>query len=269
MLIKPTEKTEKKSKVEAESSSQNVRAVTRAVQLLKSFAGKRSMGLAEIADVTGLDKGTARRLLLTLMREKFITQDQVSQNYSLGPAIRDLAADVPDEQDLRSIAIPILTDFVKDQALTVFLSVYQNGQAICLERLHDLNGLDIRWWAVGGSLPYNSGGAPRLLLAMQSDEEIARVMSEVPPQAMTPKSNLDKTALLKEFEDIRKKGYVLALDDVILGIGALAVPVYTRQGTFACAISIAGPNPQMVHRKKPAHLAALLEAAERIGAQLP
>jgi hypothetical protein len=44
-----------------------VRAVDRAMQLLLAFAGKPPQKLADLARAADLDKGTARRLLLTLM----------------------------------------------------------------------------------------------------------------------------------------------------------------------------------------------------------
>jgi len=68
---------------EAEGTSQNVRAVARALAVLNSFAGKSTQSLAEVTNATGLDKGTSRRLLLTLMKGGFVAQDPVSQHYRL------------------------------------------------------------------------------------------------------------------------------------------------------------------------------------------
>ena len=69
-----------------EPSSQNVRAVARALAVLNAFAGKSLQSLAEVTQATGLDKGTTRRLLLTLINSGFVAQDPVTQHYRLGCA---------------------------------------------------------------------------------------------------------------------------------------------------------------------------------------
>src|SRR5690606_24706310 len=96
------------------AAAQNVRAVTRALSVLDSFAGKNLQSLAQVSAATQLDKGTTRRLLLTLMHSDFIAQDPVTQHYRLGAAIRKLAANVEDSRDLRSIAQPILLQLANE-----------------------------------------------------------------------------------------------------------------------------------------------------------
>jgi DNA-binding IclR family transcriptional regulator len=253
--------------LDAEPSSQNVRAVARALAVLNSFAGKAMQSLAEVSQATGLDKGTTRRLLLTLISSGFVAQDPATQHYRLGRAIRDLAANVADDIDLRSVALPLMTKISSDLRFTAFISVYNDGDAICVDRIHDMKGIEVHWWAVGGALPYNCGGAPKLLLAYQSPEEIDRVLQRE-PVAMTAKSVTDRAALKKHLAAIRRRGYECAIDDVAMGLTALAVPVRGANDEIAGAISIAGMTPQMVSRGRPLHLERLEEAADLIGRRL-
>ncbi|WP_137392370.1 IclR family transcriptional regulator [Rhodoligotrophos defluvii] len=248
-------------------SSMNVRAVTRAIAILKSFEGKSLQGLAEIAAQTGLDKGTTRRLLVTLMNSGFIAQDPATQRYGLGRMIRRLAENVIDNFDLRAAATPLLEELATAFDMTAFLSIYQNGAAICLERIHGAGGMELRWWPVGGSMALNCGGAPKVLLAYQSEEEIERVLSG-PLAALTPKSITDGDKLRARLNKIRQQGYEFAVDDVALGLGALAVPVLDPDGKVICAVSLSTLAPQMVERNKPKHLDRLLAAAEVIRGRL-
>jgi IclR family KDG regulon transcriptional repressor len=151
--------------------------------------------------------------------------------------------------------------------MTVFLSVYRDLQAICLERVHDLQGMEVKWWSVGGALPLNCGGAPKLMLAYQSTEEIERALSR-PLVALTPKSILDPNLLRDRLRRIRTQGYCFAIDDVALGLSALAVPILDRRGELLCAISMSGLTPQMSERGRPIHLARLRLAAEAIRSRL-
>lgn len=246
---------------------QNVRAVSRALAVLSSFAGKTSQSLAEVAAATELDKGTTRRLLLTMMKSDFISQDAKTQQYQLGRAIRELTANVSDGLDLRTASFSVLSDLAAELHVTVFLSIYEEGKAICLERLHDMMGIEVHWWPVGGTLPLNCGGAPKLLLAFQPAEEIAKVLAR-PLVALTSKSVVDQAQLLKHLGDIRRRGWELAVDDVVVGLTALAVPLRDRRGTVVGAISLAGLTPQMVERGRPVHLSSLQGAAEAISLRL-
>jgi len=249
------------------ASNHNVRAVTRALSILNSFAGKGLQSLAEVTVATGLDKGTTRRLLLTLMDNGFIAQDPTTQHYRLGRAIRDLATSVGDDLDLKAVALPVLTELAADLHITAFLSIYDEGDVVCLDRIHDMKGIEVHWWAIGGTLAYNCGGAPKLLLAYQEPKEIERVLKRE-PVALTPKSIVDRDQLRDRLARIRKRGWEFAIDDVTLGLTALAVPVQDPDGRVVCSVSMAGLTPQMIENGKPVHLERLRKSAESMARRL-
>jgi len=244
-----------------------VRAVSRAMAILESFAGERLQSLAEVTRATGLDKGTTRRLLMTLMGGGFIVQDPISQKYGLGGVIRRLAPNVVESFDLRAVCLPVLNTLAAEFQLTAFLSVYEETGAVCLERVHDMKGLEVRWWSVGGALPLNCGGAPKLLLAYQDQAEIDRTVTG-PLPSLTARSITDEKKLRQQLAEIRARGWEFAVDDVVAGLSALAAPVLSRDQKVICAISLAGLTPQMQERGKPVHLKPLLAAAASIAARL-
>lgn len=250
----------------ATEESGGVRAVNRAIAILKTFPDRPRQSLAEVAEAARLDKGTTRRLLLTLMGEGFIVQDEATRQYGLGSAIRRIAA-AAEDIDIRRIANPELTRLANLLSVTSFLSIYQNHGAVCLERMHDVKGMEVRWWSIGGQLPLNCGGAPKLLLAYQDEAEIESALAGDLVQ-LTPKSVTDRTELRAHFAQIRKRGWELAIDDVALGLTALAVPIFNRDGAVVAALSIAGLTPQMHQRGKPLHLEQLQTAARAIADQL-
>jgi len=245
----------------------NVRAVVRALRVLEAFASNPRQSLAEVTQATGLDKGTTRRLLLTLLHRGFVTHDPATQKYGLGRAIRALAASVTDGIDFRAVALPVLSALASELRLTAFLSIYHEHSAVCLERFHDMKGMEVRWWAIGGTLPLNCGGAPKVLLAFQPEDEIARALAG-PLTKLTPKSITDVAELRKRLLLVRKRGWEFAIDDVAVGLTALAVPILDDKDAPLCAISIGGLTPQMVERGRPVHLERMMEAARTIKGRL-
>lgn len=257
----------KKSVRSEESGAGGVRSITRALAILNSFAGRGFLTLGEIAQATKLDKATTRRILLTLIGGRFVVQDPATQRYGLGGAIRTLSASVVEHFDLRATAAPVLADIAAELHTTMFISVYRDGSAVCLDRIHDIHGMEVRWWAVGGTLPLNCGGAPKLLLAYQKREEIDRVLAR-PLTQLTPKSITDPRVLRRQLDRIRERGWEVAIDDVTVGLSAMAVPVLDSDGSIICALSMGGLTPQMVQRGQPLHLKRLQAAAEAVRAHI-
>jgi len=248
--------------------SYNVRAVTRALSVLTSFSGTGQQTLANVANATGLDKGTVRRLLLTLMDGGFVAQDSATHLYRLGHMVHNLASSAGNGAlDLRTIARPHLMELASDLSTTTFLSVFRDGAAICLERLHDVSGVEVHWWQVGGTLPMNVGAAPKLLLAYQPPEVIAERL-EAATLKMSEKSITDVAALTDHLAVIRSRGWESAVDDVVVGLTALAVPVLDDKGCPVCAVSLAGLTPQMIVKGRPLHLERLLGVAASIRREL-
>lgn len=241
----------------------NVRAVVRAATILNSFVARPMQTLAEVTQATGLDKGTTRRLLLTLMTTGLIKQDALTQRYALGRQVLTLATSVIDTFDIRAVASPVLQRLSDELSTTAFLSIHQDGQAFCIDRVHGLGSLEVRWWNIGTTLPLNCGAAPKVLLAYQPAVEIERVLA-APLTALTPNSITDPAELRAELAAIRERGWELAMDDVALGLTALAAPCLDASGSILASISIGGLTPQMVSRGKPQHLKPLLEAADQI-----
>ena len=81
-----------------------------------------------------------------------MVQDAATQRYGLGGAIRALSASVVEHFDLRATAAPVLAEIAAELHTTMFVSVYRDGAAVCLDRIHDIHGMEVRWWAVGGTL---------------------------------------------------------------------------------------------------------------------
>jgi IclR family transcriptional regulator, KDG regulon repressor len=91
----------------------------------------------------------------------------------------------------------------------------------------------------------------------------------LPGIACSPaKSVTDVDELRKRLLLVRKRGWEFAIDDVAVGLTALAVPILNDKGAPLCAISTGGLMPQMVEHGRPVHLERMMEAARTIKARL-
>ena len=90
-------------------SEYNVRAVERAIQILGCFDNQHpERGISEIAQVVGLHKATAYRIVTTLVNYGFLEWVESGQKYRLGIELASLGLKVIRRMDLRKEAQPFM-----------------------------------------------------------------------------------------------------------------------------------------------------------------
>lgn len=234
-----------------------VRAVSRAIAILRAFTVKQPvLALNVIARATGLDAGTTRRMLVTLMDEGLIHQDNASGLYSLSTGCLELGRAVPESLTLASLVEQRVVQLAEETQTTVYLSVVRGDAAVCAARRNGGAAIEVRWWMEGESRAFNLGTGPRVLLAYLDDDERERILSG--PLKLEAD---DEQALRREIEKIRQTGFIVKHDEIAVGISAMAVPLRDDNGRLLAAVSTGGLTPRYVGAAQAELLEAMQSAA--------
>lgn len=246
-----------------------VRALDRGIALLKSFTpAKPRLTLAELSRAADLDRGTARRLLQTLVLGGLVQHDEHAGHYALGIGVLELSSAVETGRSLREVAEPYLLDLANQTACVAFLWACHDGLALCLDRAKpQIPGIEATWFAVGARAPLNTGGGAKAMLAFLPEEEREKALS-IPPLKRTPASVTSPAALRAEVARIRKQGWALAVDDFVIGLTGLGVPILTPRGQLLGALSLSGITSLFTATAAPPHIGLLQKAAAKIGASV-
>lgn len=246
-----------------------VRSVERSVHLLKSFTYERpKQTLTELAVATGLDKGTARRLLYTLELAGLVDYNPISAKYSLAVGVLELASSVETGRELREIAAPYVDRLAEQTNATAYLWVHHEGMALCTLRARTtIPPIDTTWINVGARASLNCGGGPRVLMAFISNEERRLALSLRLPKR-TSNSQTNPKLLGAEAKRIRDQGWELAIEDFVSGLSGVGTPVFDRSGKLAAALSITTTTSELVSKGAPVHLKLLRGIASDIGSRL-
>jgi DNA-binding IclR family transcriptional regulator len=242
-----------------------VRAVSRAITLLRAFQADRAdWTLADLARASGLDKGTARRLLHTLSLCGLVEYDEGRRSYSLTLGLLELAAGLHRGAGLQTFARPVLTELAELIGGTAFLWVADHGTAICLDRVIAPHSIITTLIAVGNRVPLNCGAALRVILAYLPEAEREQALAG-PLARWTPASETRPEQLRAICARIREQGYEYVADDFITGLAALGVPVFDGDGLFRAAISITNLTDRFEFQDgRPVLLEPMLQAARRL-----
>ena len=222
------------------SSLPRVRAVNRAVAILRTFTpGRPNLALGEIVKLTGLDAGTTRRLLVTLRDEGLVRQDTASGLYSASIGLLELSRAVPESLSLTALVEDRVKQLAEETQTTVYLSTVSGDQALCTARHNGGRAIEVRWWAVGEQRAFNMGTGPRVLLAYQDAARREEIINDV--LALDARQAKE---LRDELEEIRASGTIVKHDEIASGLSAMAVPLLDHNDSILAAISTGGLSPR-------------------------
>jgi DNA-binding IclR family transcriptional regulator len=251
----------------SDTSSGNVRAVERALQILACFDDEHpERGISDIAQAVGLHKATTHRIVTTLMSFGYIERAEDGQRYRLGLRLADLGYKVIRRMDLRSEAQTLMADLTHRLGETSDLSVYDRGQVLYIEVVHANHALMIAA-AVGRSMPVHATASGKVLMAFMP----AQVREAALGQALTahtPHTVTDPAELRRQLEEVRKRGYAVDDEEFEQGIRAVSAPIRNREGAVIAAMSVAGPASRLTPERIPETARELVATAGAVSRRL-
>ena len=109
----------------------------------------------------------------------------------------------------------------------------------------------------------------KILLAHLPAEERAALLTETGLKKVTPRTITAKTKLEKNLAEARERGYAWALEELELGLHAMAAPVRDRDGEVIAALSASGPayrlSEERLHELAPVLVKGAEEISHRMG----
>lgn len=219
-----------------------VASLEKGMRVLDAFRdASDSLGLTDIASITGLGKSAAQRFIHTWERMGYLIKDPASRRYRLGPRVVELGYFFLRSDRLVSMAAPHLVALRDRCGLAVHMSVLAGTDMIYLLRLPSRQ-LTLAEMLPGRRMPAwcNSGG--RMLLTPQDDNAIRQALLRAPPRAFTPRTVVDPDALLALIRQAREDGYALTEDQVLQNQVGAAVLVRDARDVPLAAISVRAPR---------------------------
>jgi len=251
------------------SQGQVVKSVRRAVAILRSFSLEEpELSVTYLSRRLNVHKSTISRLLSTLEAEGLVDRNPETGHYRLGVGLIELAGLVMLHRDLRQAARPLLRQLADQTQETVNLAVRDDDEAINIEQVapHGRRVLNIGW--VGRRTPLHASSTGKVLLAYLPEAELDALLQK-PLARFTEYTITDVQALRAELALVRQRGYATGLEELEIGLNAVAAPVRDHTGRVIATASAAGPSYRFSRQHIEEEAAAQVVAcAERISRAL-
>jgi len=215
-----------------------VRSVQLALDILEVIAmSGEELGVTQIADKLRLTKGSVYRHLQTLVERGYLTQNLQTTRYHIGPRSR-LLSRLSIQPDLIHAAEPLLWDLRNTVGQTVVLSEMGPRGAVVVKTVPGPSPIEIGV-RPGSELAFHASAQGKILLA-NAPESLRKLVLSGPLQRFTDHTITKRSALEAELQLARTRGYVSAPEESILGLNAIAAPIFGEHGSCVGAIAIVG-----------------------------
>ncbi|MEZ5176662.1 MAG: IclR family transcriptional regulator [Acidimicrobiia bacterium] len=244
-----------------------VSAVERAIQIMRAFEHEDEYSLTELVGLLGLNKSTAFGILQTLAEHRFLTRDEHTLRYRLGPALIRLGFLAHEQTDVRRIATPYMESIVRELRKSVLLGTFHHDQLTIIDKVDPVGSLHVSA-AIGQRIPFSAGSFGRVFLAWLPEARVDELIATHGLEAFTPASITDPNEYKAELALVRERGY--AVDDTeeyLLGVRAVSVPLMGIDGVVA-ALTIVGFTSRSGDQPGELAIKAALAASKAISEQL-
>ncbi|WP_458777840.1 IclR family transcriptional regulator [Desulforhopalus sp. 52FAK] len=245
-----------------------VHTLERGLELIEllSEVGK-PVSLTEISKLAGFNMSTCHRILDSLKSTGYVRQDSEDNCYSLSFKLVQLAGKISWHKLFKDEIRPVVKNLAERVKLTAYVIVYDNEEALCIERIDGNPHIRIAVLDVGGRMPLHIGAGPKLLLAHLSEAEQEKIIASKPLFAMTKKTITSPELLRKNLKEIRKCGYSISDQDGTDGVSALGWPIRGAEGEILAALTICGVSASFDEEHHQILLDELRKAANEITSQ--
>ena len=240
-----------------------VQSFARGLDVIRAFDGRlRALTLTEAAEITGLTRAGARRILLTLEHLGYVKRD--GRSFSLTARILSLGFPYLTSLPFWNFAEPVMEGLVQRIHESSSAAVLDGTEIVYVLRVPTQKIMAINL-SIGSRLPAFCTSMGRVLLAGLDPHEATAILRASDLRAQTPRTETRLSRLKAIVDETRAKGWALVDQELEEGLISMAVPIVDAQGRTIAALNVSGQaNRTPARAMQRQFLAPLQDAAERI-----
>jgi DNA-binding IclR family transcriptional regulator len=243
-----------------------IESVSNALRTLLYLRDADEVRVSELATYLGVAASTAHRLLATLRANDFVEQVPGRRAYRLTSLLSTFSGGPPDRETLARIGRPALVQLCRETDETANLLVLEGADARFIDGVESTRTLRVAP-RTGDLLPAHGTAGGKAMLAMLPADQVRALLS-ARLRKMTMHTVLSRAALEKDLAVVRARGYATNVNESVLDVGGVGVPVMDRFDRCVAAITVSGPSSRLNEETAPSLLPYLQAAAARMASHL-
>lgn len=222
-----------------------VHAVERAFDLLETLDRLgHPLTLTEVSRKLRIPKSSAYYLIQTLIARGYVQRVPGSREYISGLRVFDFHGVSTIEDGLKRASAQHIRGLAAALRMTVQTAVLKAGEGVIIDKA----AWPIDRWGgswVGHHFDLHCTAQGKALIAWLTDEELEKLFLNLKLARFNSKTIINLPQLKEHLAEIRQKGYALNDEEHILGIRALAAPVFSHIGNVVASVSVRGSTGEI------------------------
>ncbi len=214
----------------------------RLIQLLEAIsAASGPVSVQDLINITGFPRTSIYRNITTLQECGFVEEAEPGNRYVLGMRFVKIALTGKADSHVINAVSPMMQKTVRTLAETAFLARYRGGR---VELIHVVTPTDpaVSFVYPGlGQRPVHACASAKAIAAF-IDPLLQASMNDTNPLPYNSRTIVEKEAIARELENVRRNGYALCDGEMEEGVLSCAVPVLVDRLGAIFSIGIIGPS---------------------------
>lgn len=199
------------------------------------------LSAAEIAQLCNLDVSTVYRLLQTLCESGHSLRDDKTKRYVASPKTLFPQQLYHPANISRRASVPPLTLIRDEVGHTAGFIFFYKGQRVLAELVPGRDQLS-PYYLPWLDNPLHASGGGKIMLMEMSVKDRRTILGPPPWQTYTENTMTREEELFNDLDLSRKRGYVIARDDFLMGYSVVAAPVRTSSRDIIGCFFVTGQS---------------------------
>lgn len=235
------------------------------LQIIDVMTDMKEIGITELSEKMHLGKSTIHRILNTLLKYDYVTQNEANGKYSLAFKFVNIANDILQRYDIITITRSSIEQMVEDINENAVLTSFANKQITTIENYSCRRRDKTVSYYTGYACPAYASSAGRAFLAHFTEKQYRDYMDDLRIEKITPFTISSEEELREQLRIGLERGYFACNQEINEGVVSFAAPIYNAEGRVEAAICIYGAASEMTGNQEilTAHLvSAAMECTE-------
>lgn len=222
-----------------------MKSLNKVLDILETFltSDSNTLRLTELSDLTGLHKATVNRIVSTLVKRGYLSQNEKRGKYSLGTKFLNYSSVIKRRIKIADLARPHLIRLNKIVKESATLFTYDHERIIYIEEIH--SKYPLRIISESAPPPLYCTAIGKLFLSDLTNNELEKHLNNTELKAFTKNTITDINVLKRHLISIAKEGTAYDDQEWLLGVRSVAVGIRDSEAKLIGAISVIGPSVRL------------------------
>jgi DNA-binding IclR family transcriptional regulator len=243
-----------------------IKVFDKIVQVIEVLAtSPQAMTLRQVQDGSGLNKGTAFRVLRCLESHNLAARND-DGTYSFGNRVLWWASRHEQSPELAKLVRPHLEKLRDLTSETAAFNLVTGDRSVIVDQVTSLHVTSTRFY-LGVPAPLHAGATGRVILAHLDPAQRKKLLSQH-LERFTERTITDRKRLERELNRCVAQGYAFSEGERLPNTSSIAAPVFGPRRRIIGTLAVGGPSERFTRENRKSIVPLLLREARLLTEQL-